>query len=329
MKLKTLLSEIYFQPQRYFGNIIDLPSIILIYHRVSELNHDPQMLAVTPENFYNQIVYLKKNYNILSVEEFDFLINGKKKLPKKSILITFDDGYADNEYNALSILESLNTQALFFITTSCINTDEEMWWDQLDNVFFSDNDLPKELTISVNKTEFNFFTSSLKDKSNTYRTLHSLIKFNRKETRDYILQNLFNWANIPIRSRKEYRMMNNAELLKMDNSPAAKIGAHTVSHTPLSILNYNEQYEEIKISKEFLESFLNHSVKYFSYPFGNRKDYNRDSVEICKKLNFNFVCANFHSQVHRWTNKFELPRLLVRNWDTGVFKRKMNQFFRY
>ncbi len=329
MNLKEIIAETYFRPQRFLANLVDEPAIILIYHRVAELNGDPQMLAVKPENFYRQIEYLKKNYNLLSVEEFDHLINGKNKLPKKSILITFDDGYADNAYSALPVLESLNTQALFFITTSSLNTYEEMWWDQLDNIFFSENELPKELSILISKTEFNFNTSSVGDKYKAYRTLHPLIKFNKKEIRDDILQALFKWANISIKSRNEYRMMNNAELLKMDRSPFAIIGAHTVTHTPLSILNFSEQFEEIKMSKGFLESLLNHPVKYFSYPFGNRKDYNKDSVEVCKQLDFNFVCANFYFQVHRWTNKYELPRALVRDWDFEFFKRQINKFFIY
>lgn len=329
MNLKETIAELYFRPQRFIANILDEPAVVLIYHRVAVLNRDPQMLAVKPDNFYRQIEYIKKNYNLLTVEEFDHLINGKNKFPKKSILITFDDGYADNMHNALPVLESLNAQALFFVTTSNLNTKEEMWWDQLDNIFFSEKDFPKELSISINKAEFKFATSSADDKLRTYRTLHPLIKFNKREIRDNILQTLFEWANIPINSREEYRLMTNDELLKMDRSPSAIIGAHTDTHTPLSILNFNEQIEEVKKSKEFLESLLDHPVKYFSYPFGNRKDYNKNSVEACKQMNFNFVCANFYFQVHRWTNKYELPRALVRDWDFEFFKKQINKFFRY
>ena len=64
MNLKEIIAETYFRPQRFLANLVDEPAIILIYHRVAELNGDPQMLAVKPENFYRQIEYLKKNYNL-------------------------------------------------------------------------------------------------------------------------------------------------------------------------------------------------------------------------------------------------------------------------
>ncbi|MCL5030330.1 MAG: polysaccharide deacetylase family protein [Bacteroidetes bacterium] len=329
MNLKEILADVYYTPKRFLSNLIDEPLVILIYHRVINLKNDPQMLAVKPDNFYRQIEYLKKNFNLLTVEEFDNLINNKNKFPKKSLLITFDDGYADNFINALPILESVDAQALFFITTSYLNTKEEMWWDQLDNIFSNSNKLPKELLIEINDLKYKYDTSTDGNKFKTYHSLHQLIKFNKKNIRDGIIQKLFVWANIEPKSREEYRMLTNEELLSMDQSSSVIIGAHTDTHTPLSILNFDEQLEDIKSSKEKLEDLLKHQVKYFSYPFGNRKDYNQNSVEVCNQIGFNFVCSNFYFQVHQWTNKYELPRALVRNWDFEYFKKQINKFFRY
>ncbi len=329
MNLKEILGNYYFTPQRFIGNLVDIPAVVLIYHRVAHLDNDQQMLAVKPDNFFRQIEYLVKNYNVLTIQEFDFLVNKKKQFPKNSILITFDDGYADNATNALPILESLNAQGLFFITTSNIDTKIEMWWDKLDNVFFTGKRLPGELSISINNRIYKFNTSTEKDKLTTYKTLHPLIKFNKKNIRDSITQKLFEWASIVDGNREEYRMLSSEELLSMDKSPSAIIGAHTHTHSPLSILSYDEQVDEVKRSKEILENLLSHPINYFSYPFGNRKDYNQNSLEVCKYIGFNFVCANFYFQVHRWTNKFELPRALVRDWEFDFFKMQVNKFFKY
>ena len=329
MNPKEFLAETYFVPQRFLANLIDEPVVILIYHRVADMETDPQMLAVKPENFYRQVEYLKENFNLLSVEEFDQLINRKKRFPRNSVLITFDDGYWDNAANATPILESLKAQALFFITTSNLNTKEEMWWDQLDNIFYSGNELPSELKIDFNNQQYIFDTSQLSERVKTYRTLHQLIKFNKKKVRDEIIHKLFSWVNREQKFRDRYRMLTNEELIKMSASTAAVIGAHTETHTPLSILNYEEQLNEINSSKKYLEDLLNHQIKYFSYPFGNRKDYNQISVEACRQIGFNFVCSNFYFQVHRWTSKYELPRALVRNWDFELFKERIKRFFKY
>jgi peptidoglycan/xylan/chitin deacetylase (PgdA/CDA1 family) len=329
MNSKKFLTEAYFRPQRFIANIFDKPAVVLIYHRVAELQQDPQLLAVKPDNFYKQIEFLKKNYNLLTIEEFNFIVTEKKKFSRNSVLITFDDGYADNANYALPVLESLGAQALFFITTSNINTNEEMWWDKMDQIFFSGRELPSKLTISIKNKNLDFDLSNERLKLKTYYALHSLIKFNKKEVRDDVINRLFKWANVEQHNRNNYRMVNGDELLKMDVSHSSVIGAHTHTHTPLSILSYDEQFQDVEQSKVILEKLLKHPVKYFSYPFGSFKDYNNESVEVCKKLGFNFVCANFYFQVHKWTSKYELPRALVRDWDFENFKKQTRKFFKY
>ena len=88
MEIKKIIAESVYTPIRFLENLIDSPAVILIYHRVTKTIIDPQLLAVEPENFYTQIDYLKKNYNLLTVEEFSHLIRSGKKLPSKSVLIT-------------------------------------------------------------------------------------------------------------------------------------------------------------------------------------------------------------------------------------------------
>ncbi|MHB1688187.1 MAG: polysaccharide deacetylase family protein [Ignavibacteriaceae bacterium] len=329
MKVKEFLVSTVPIPQRILFNMIDTPAVILIYHRVVELESDPQLLTVTPKNFEDHIYYLKNNFNILSPDQFKDYLNGKKEFPPKSLLITFDDGYADNYLNALPVLEKYKAPALFFISTSMLNTKEEMWWDRLDKIFFSGKKLPQKLETKINDKNISLDISSPSALNKTYYSLHQLIKFNKKDVRDEIIDSLFKWSGITSTKRDTYRMMDHDELIKMDKSSYAFIGAHTKTHTPLSILSYDEQFEEVNGSKIFLENLVKHSIKYFSYPFGNRRDYDNQSVEVCRRLDFDFVCANYYSQVHRWTNKYELPRALVRNWDLNYFKKQISKIFNY
>src|SRR4051812_15112248 len=90
---------------------------VLLYHRVLEQSYDPQMLAVTPENFYEQLLFLKKKGPFLSIDEFAEILKTGKKFPRNAFLITFDDGYADNLINALPILENLELPAVFYVAT--------------------------------------------------------------------------------------------------------------------------------------------------------------------------------------------------------------------
>jgi peptidoglycan/xylan/chitin deacetylase (PgdA/CDA1 family) len=101
------------------------------------------------------------------------------------------------------------------------------------------------------------------------------------------------------------------------------------------MLSYDEQYREIATSKTLLEQHLHLPIDHFSYPFGSRKFlgakryYNADSIKAAKALDLKMVCANYHGQVHSWSNPYALPRILVRDWELPVFKNKMEQFFKY
>ncbi|MBM2817607.1 MAG: NodB y protein [Parcubacteria group bacterium] len=104
-------------------------SAILVYHRVADVSHDPLQLCVSPQNFRKQIIYLKENFNLIPLSQ---MINDLKshKIKEKSVAITFDDGYADNLYTALPILEELNAPATIFITTGNIDSQEDFYWDK-------------------------------------------------------------------------------------------------------------------------------------------------------------------------------------------------------
>lgn len=101
---------------------------ILLYHRIDRINHDPVMLAVTPETFEEHIKYINKFYKPVSLSELVKRINNKC-LKGNEVCITFDDGYKDNFTNALPILEKYNTPATIFITTSNLGKQASFEWD--------------------------------------------------------------------------------------------------------------------------------------------------------------------------------------------------------
>ncbi|MDF2635744.1 MAG: polysaccharide deacetylase [Pelosinus sp.] len=102
---------------------------MLAYHQVGEVD---DIYSVTPGQFEEQMEYLQKNgYHAISLEElFDFY-EGKGNLPAKPIIITFDDGYADNYLTALPILEKYNLSATVFIVPSLMGTVDYLSWEQV------------------------------------------------------------------------------------------------------------------------------------------------------------------------------------------------------
>ncbi len=151
----------------------------------------------------------------------------------------------------------------------------------------------------------------------------------KSKLQEKILANLIAWAGLNTQGRASHQSLNSEEIKKMSDSKSATIGAHTHTHTQLSLYSPKEQYYEIKQSKDILESITGRPVKYFSYPFGSQADYNFHTIRICKDLGFDICCSNFHFQVHKWTDRFQVPRILIRDWDVDTFKSRLKFFFKY
>ena len=86
---------------------------IIMYHsllRDEKLQND---YTISPTLFENDLKYLTENgYTTVVVKDLTDYVYGKKSLPEKCIMLTFDDGYYNNYYYALPLLEKYNCKAV-------------------------------------------------------------------------------------------------------------------------------------------------------------------------------------------------------------------------
>lgn len=90
---------------------------IIMYHSVApDAAVANRLLTVSVDAFRRQMRFLKsRHYNVISLESIAILIKDKKRIPPKTIAITFDDGYKDNYTYAFPILQKYNLPATIFI----------------------------------------------------------------------------------------------------------------------------------------------------------------------------------------------------------------------
>lgn len=293
---------------------------------MSKLETDPQLLSVSPENFDDHIKYIQQNYQLLTIDDFfDFLSEGKN-LPKKSVVLTFDDGYADNLLEALPVLEKNNAQALFYISTGNLNTTNEFWWDEVERHLLLAGKLPEELRLKINDSDIIYSTKTAAEIKNTYETLLPLLRTMTSSTRKNTIMQIFEWSG-KIPPRSTHRSMTFDEVKIMSNSSAAVLGAHTHSHQSLAALTKEEQKDEIQLSKNILEELTGKEILHFSYPFGTKKDFNQTTIKICFDLGFKWVSANYPDTADVTSSNFQLPRFLVRDWKKEEIGMHLKSFF--
>ncbi|RTY92258.1 polysaccharide deacetylase family protein [Flavobacterium sp. GT3R68] len=284
------------------------PVLVLMYHRVSDVSDKKTArLTVTPATFEKQLVYFKEKYQILR------LTDNWSSLKKSGLVITFDDGYADNFINALPLLEKHQIPATVFVTTININTQNEFWWDRLvfdyekmDVLFFFPKIAEK---VSKEQYSYSYFENMLAELDNS-----------QKE--EWFLE----WEkinHIEFRGREDYRSLTIEELKKLENNPLIDIGLHTHNHYPLGYLTEQEQIQEMSTSIGELKKFADSSLPYLALPHGS---YNEFTFQVIKGFGLKgvFLANNYYSN---GTNKAtgKINRILMPN----IEGTKMIDYLRY
>ena len=97
---------------------------ILMYHSVSRLTPDPNMVCTSPERFEEQMLYLKRR-GLRGVAVRDLLRAEREGEAARLVGLTFDDGYRDFLTEAVPIMESFGFQATVFAVVGKVENDWE------------------------------------------------------------------------------------------------------------------------------------------------------------------------------------------------------------
>lgn len=116
---------------------------VLMYHDILRSKTDTNTSTLEIEKFREQMDYLKKNgWTTITPRQLEAWVTKKAKLPKKSVLITFDDGYQSTIDLAYPILKAHGFKATSFLITSRINrpgTVSELGMIQTQDVYSYQN----------------------------------------------------------------------------------------------------------------------------------------------------------------------------------------------
>ncbi|MCG3128157.1 MAG: hypothetical protein CHACPFDD_03033 [Phycisphaerae bacterium] len=292
--------------------------MILLYHRVADLPSDPQLLAVSPERFAQHLSILRRRANPISLAEMLQKIGQRRRIDG-DVAITFDDGYADNLLHALPILKRYDIPATFFIVSGAVGGGAEFWWDEVERLILSPHD--------ATDPRWNVCdTAPRTPRQQLYVSLCERIRPLDPPRRAAALAMLRAWTRQPAAARPTHRALSRGELRKLASSRHVAIGAHTVTHPVLAQLAPAAQYHEIVSGRLQLERIIGRPVSLFSYPYGTRDAFDRTSVACLRQTGFAAACANRPGPVSRASNRFALPRFVVRDWDAQQFERQWRRW---
>ncbi len=106
-------------------NFSDTKLPILGYHSFTKEKSNDQFVMEI-DQFEQQLKYLKKhNYKTISLDEAYDIFKNKKKIPRKTVMITFDDGYQSNYDLAFPLLKKYNMKAVVFVVGYHAKTNKD------------------------------------------------------------------------------------------------------------------------------------------------------------------------------------------------------------
>jgi peptidoglycan/xylan/chitin deacetylase (PgdA/CDA1 family) len=322
-------------------DVISPGALILLYHRIAEVDSDPWSLCVTPQHFAEHLDVLKHHAHPVRLHQMADAVGPKRRAPRP-MAITFDDGYTDNLYHAKFQLERYDIPATVFVVSGSIGSANEFWWDELEWLLLQPGTLPESLCLALNGHRFQWHLGKsayygeedyqrhhswhIGDGIPTPR--HSLYYSLCKLLRDIpvyqhrrVLDQLLAWSRLKAASRLTHRALSAAELLRLTSGGLIEIGSHTVTHSALSTLTVAAQREEIQQSKVCLEKVLGHPVRSLAYPHG---DFTTDTVRLVREAGFARACSSIADSVRGSTDPFRLPRIEVHDCDGDEFVRRLS-----
>ena len=107
---------------------------ILEYHQVTDAQLDPffELYNVPPADFAAQLDYLRaEGYTTITLQDFMRVVHGKGQLPDKPIILTFDDGYADNFSEMFPLLKERGMKAVVYVITNEVGKAGYLTLDEL------------------------------------------------------------------------------------------------------------------------------------------------------------------------------------------------------
>jgi len=225
-------------------------------------------------------------------------------LPSHTVVVTFDDGYADNCEVALPILLAYGIPATFFVTTGWIGTDAEPWFVALRRAFAATR---RTVWQSLSGREFSLDSEA--NRSAARREAARDFAKTDSATQPHAVRELLESLEVELSPGTSPLMMSWEQVGELIGAGMG-IGAHTVCHPNLSSLPISSQEAEIQDSKLLLEANLGRPVEYFSYPSPiDPPCFSRATIELVQRLGFRAALTTSAGLVRASSDRFALPRI--------------------
>lgn len=315
-------SGVFFLMKRIFFKPASVK--ILCCHRITDDHFDPLCMNIKVSIFEEIVQYLKKRYNIISLEKAVDLLKSKDGVPENTVVMTFDDGYRDNYINAFPILKKYGVPATIFLTAEVINNGGIPWYDVVVAAFKKTSktyvDL-RHLNLGI------YPLASMRDKLRAAKEVTMSGKYLKKNEKEAFMNNILKELETDPENNINSQTMLTWDEIKIMKNEGIAFGSHGMSHSILSTLSPEEAEFEITASKQLIKEKTGIDALFFSYPNGEAEDFNEEIIEMLKSRGYRAACSLIKG-ANENTSLFALRRYCVTyGMVTNIFRNFSESLF--
>lgn len=271
---------------------------IIMYHYVRDLKNSryPNIRGLDYKLFKQQILYLKLNFKIIRMEDAIAAYQGKKKLPPKSVLLTFDDGYMDHYLNVFPVLKEESVQGSFFIPAKTFTEHKLLDVNKIHFVLASADIIKLLSDVYEQMNYYRGAEFNLPSNEELFRMYAVENRFDIKETifikrilqtvlpeklRTIIISNIFEKYVGMSEEKFSYELYMNYDQIKFMKKQGMYIGLHGYDHYWLANLEPSKMKDDIEKAMDAMGEFIDKDSWVMNYPYGS---YNEEVIKQVKSM---------------------------------------------
>jgi peptidoglycan/xylan/chitin deacetylase (PgdA/CDA1 family) len=244
----------------------------------------PAAMVMTTRVFGDLLAFLSREFDVIPGER-----TTTRSSSKPALMITFDDGWADNLEFGLPLLREHQTPASLFVVTGMIGTDRTFWIEQLYTADPAQQDVLRD-RLRLTGAAIADVVEGLKRMSSAQRKI--------------LLEGIVDEA-MPCPATD--RMLTWEQVRRLEQG-GVTIGSHTVTHPLLTYESAEIVTHELAESKREIEHRLGPGARDFAYPNG---DHNANVAAAVRAQGY----RRAYTTETRWASAnddpFAIPRFLL------------------
>ncbi len=269
---------------------------ILMFHGFTDRQHtgceNSQHKHLHVAKFETFLRFLKRHYQIISL---DALVSDQP-VPKRAVVLTFDDGFLSNYTLAYPLLKRYEAPAIIYLATEFVDGHRPIWTDRVDYALHA-----------AGKTLADLRAAKQRLKALPQEQIDSAVAELEAELGHRLINT--NDPSIPA----IFRTLSWEQVREMQASDLVQFGAHTHTHKILGRCQPETVEWELAQSKAIIERHTGRPCHHFCYPNGWHGDFTETTEQFLAAAGFRTSTTTINGTVRTGQSPYLMPRLGITN----------------